>query len=203
MNRITLHGTIRNIRPSHEVHGVAYSKAEFVVQRADSKADVLDLRFSNKCKVPAEGEQIDIVGNIRSHSAEQPDGHKRSEIYVYTRFELPSGEATGNNQFDVTGKICKKDDERTTVSGKKNTRFVIASNIPIGDNKRISAYLPCVAWGSVSKKMKDFSVTDSIHITGELHSREYKKTLENGDVEIRLARELVVHTVEPVAEDAV
>ena len=43
-------------------------------------------------------------------------------------------------------------------------------------------------------------VNDKIMINGELHSREYKKVYENGELELRVAHELLVNEFEVVNE---
>ena len=45
MNTITLRGVLRNIRPSHTIKDIEFSKAEMLVKRADGKEDVLNVRF--------------------------------------------------------------------------------------------------------------------------------------------------------------
>ena len=42
----------------------------------------------------------------------------------------------------------------------------------------------------------NLKISDKVSIEGELHSRTYKKTLDNGEIEIKTAHELVVTNLE-------
>ena len=50
----------------------------------------------------------------------------------------------------------------------------------------------------VAKKIKDLSVNTKIKLIGQLHSREHKKRMDNGELEIRLAHEFVVTSFEVI-----
>ena len=45
------------------------------------------------------------------------------------------------------------------------------------DAQKLNSYLPCIAWGNTAKLVSKLKVNDQIEIHGELHSREYTKTL--------------------------
>lgn len=196
MNTITLRGVLRNIRPSHTIKDIEFSKAEMLVKRADGKEDVLNVRFKKFSNPYTEGQEAEFTGNIRSYSQQIGDKNK-VEIYVFTYFDKPENETEDelekNNIFHVSGRICKTDGIRKTANGKVNVHFILANNLIVGDNKqKLNSYLPCIAWGKFAKEIGKLNVNDEIEIRGELHSREYKKTLENGEIEVRIAHELLV-----------
>ena len=66
-NKIKLRGIVQNIRYSHNVGDIEYNKADLVVSR-DNREDVLSLRFKKFSNHYTEGQEIELVGNIRSYS---------------------------------------------------------------------------------------------------------------------------------------
>ena len=123
-------------------------------------------------------------------------------FYIFTYFdngELDENDQEILNEFIIDGRICKIDELRSTKDGKSNIHFVIANNLIIEDsNQKLNSYLPCIAWGKLAKQISQMHVNDKITITGELHSREYKKIIdpETGEFEFRVAHELVVNKCE-------
>ena len=47
----------------------------------------------------------------------------------------------------------------------------------------------------MAKKINDMEIGKDVIIKGEIHSREYKKILDNGEIEIRVAHELLVKEI--------
>ena len=78
--------------------------------------------------------------------------------------------------------------------------YVLNNIISEKTGQKVNSYIPCVAWGRLAKEMCNLDVNDKIEITGELHSREYKKQLENNEIEIRVAQELVVKSYQLIEE---
>lgn len=195
-NKIILKGMIRNIRHSHTIGDIEYDKAELLVKRKDGKEDVLNLRFKKFANPYTDGQEIEIVGNVRSYSHQTAEGRNKVDIYVFTYFDRPECDETDSvptNEFDITGRVCKVDEMRVTADSKQNLHFILANNLVVDDNKqKLNSYLPCLAWAKVARDLEGLEVNDVINIKGELHSREYKKNLGNGDFEIRVAHELVV-----------
>lgn len=201
INQIILKGFLRDIQPSHIINDIEYDKANFVVPRANGKEDIINLKFKKFSNPYRENQEIEIVGNIRSYSRQLADGKNKVDIYVFTYFDRPSSEVEIINQFEVDGRICKIDELRKTESGKHNVHFILANNI-ITDLKgqKLNNYLPCVGWGKMAKELTTYQVNDHVKIKGELHSREYKKQLENGDIVFKIAHELVISEIEKLDE---
>ena len=63
------------------------------------------------------------------------------------------------------------------------------------NDKKINSYLPCVAFNKTAELLSTLSVGDDITIKGECRSRYYKKNLDNGEYEMRIAHELLVREV--------
>ena len=197
MNEIILSGTIKNIQHSHSIGEVEFDKAQLICTRDNGREDVINLKFKSFSNPYKNNEQISIKGNIRSYSYKTEDDGNRVMIYVFTYFDQPSQEEVDGAKID--GRICKINPLRKTKSGKQNIHFIIANNLYSQDNtKRLNSYIPCIAWGSVAKKIQDLSVNTKIKLIGQLHSREHKKRMDNGELEIRLAHEFVVTSFEVI-----
>lgn len=200
MNNIYLKGLLKNVRPSHVIEDVEYNKADLIVKRRDGKEDILSIRFKKYSLPYQEGQEVELVGNVRSYSRRVGETNK-IDIYVFTYFDKPGDDVAFecNNVVAIDGRICKIEQMRKTKSGKKNIHFILANNLCLSDtDKKLNSYIPCVAWGKIAKQVSELSVNDKVKLTGELHSREYKKALENGEFEIRIAHEFVVNNIEKV-----
>ena len=204
MNQIKLKGIIRNIRNSHTIKDIEYDKADIVVRRKDGKEDVLNLRFKKFSNPYKDNQEICLSGNVRSYSQQLSDGKNKVELYIFTYFDQPELNENDQeviNNFEIDGRICKIDSIRTTQDGKQNIHFIIANNLIIDEkNQKLNSYLPCIAWGRIAKELSQYSVNDKILISGELHSREYKKIIDKntGEYEIRVAHECVVNSVQKI-----
>lgn len=201
MNKISLKGIIRNIQPSHNINDIEYDKADIVVTRKDGKEDVLNLRFKRFSNRYKDNQEISLRGNIRSYSKQLENGKNKVELYIFTYFdppELDENDMEISNKFEVDGRICKIDEIRTTKDGKQNIHFTLANNLIIEEtNQKLNSYLPCIAWGKLARKIAELKVNDKIEISGELHSREYKKIInqETGEFEFRVAHECVINSI--------
>ena len=201
MNNITLKGVLSDCKYSHTLNGVDYEKANLIVKRKDGKEDVITICFKKFSNNYNDGQMIDLVGNVRSYTRQLDNGKNKVNIYVFTYFDLPTikDDTEIINEFEIDGRICKIDEIRKTSSGKENIHFILANNLIIEEsNKKLNSYLPCIAWGNVAKELEKCNVNDKLFIKGELHSREYKKQIGEGEIEIRVAHELVVNSYEIV-----
>ncbi len=193
MNKAYLKGTIKNIEPSHEIDGIQFNKANLITKRTNGQEDIVNLRFkafSNKHK---ENDEISIVGNIRSYSYKVNEDKNKVVIYVFTYFDEPEEELAASNVVNIDGRICKMNVLRKSKGGRDNLHFIIANNLVLTEgSKRLNSYIPCIAWGTIAKEMSQLKVNDKIEIEGELHSREHKKVHPDGEVEFRVAHELLV-----------
>lgn len=193
MNDIILSGIIKDIQHSHTIQDIDFDKAKLITKRPNGKEDVINLRFKSFSNKYKENDNISVIGNVRSYSYKVEEDKNRVVIYVFTYFDEPEVEPEVSNVVHIDGRICKINDLRTTKNGKHNIHFIIANNLISSDNsKRLNSYIPCIAWGLQAKELASCKVNDRICITGELHSREHKKVLENGEIEFRVAHELLV-----------
>lgn len=194
MNKIILKGIIRNIQYSHNINDIEYNKADLVVSR-DNREDVLSLRFKKFSNHYTEGQEIELVGNIRSYSQKLDNGKNKITLYVFTYFDIPETNENDEeiiNEFNIDGRICKIEELRTTANGKHNIHFILANNIITNGNQKINNYIPMVAWGKEAIAISKLHVSDKLEIKGQMHSRTYNKVLDNNEIEIRTAHEGVV-----------
>lgn len=201
MNEVILKGIIRDITSSHVINNVEYDQANLITTRHDGKEDILSLKFKKFSNIYKEGDEIELTGNIRSYSQKIDENKNKVSLYVFTYFDLPSTDienfADITNEVILDGRICKIDSLRITQNGKANLHFVIANNIISSDgSQKLNNYIPCVVWGRLAYKLQDLAISTKVQVRGELHSRTYKKTLENGELDIRTAHELVIQDLE-------
>lgn len=201
MNEVILKGIIRDITSSHVINNVEYDQANLITTRHDGKEDILSLKFKKFSNIYKDGDEIELTGNIRSYSQKIDENKNKVSLYVFTYFDLPSTDienfADITNEVILDGRICKIDSLRITQNGKANLHFVIANNIISSDgSQKLNNYIPCVVWGRLAYKLQDLAISTKVQVRGELHSRTYKKTLENGELDIRTAHELVIQDLE-------
>lgn len=191
MNDVVLKGILRGIEPSHEIGGIQFSKASLIVPRSTGKEDIINLRFKTFSNKHKESEEVTVKGNVRSYSYKIDGNKNKVVIYVFTYFD--DSEASDVNKVTLDGRICKLNTLRRTASGKDNIHFIVANNVYTNDGgKRLNSYIPCIAWGKIAKSIAELHVNSKIEVLGELHSREHKKIHEDGEVEFRVAHELLV-----------
>ena len=205
MNEVILKGVIRDKTSSHVINNVEYDQANLITTRHDGKEDILSLKFKKFSNIYKDGDSIEIVGNLRSYSQKISETKNKVSLYVFTYFDPPSTDTENfediTNSVRLDGRICKIDGLRTTQNGKANLHFVVANNIISNDgSQKLNNYIPCVAWGRLAYCLQDMKVSTRVELKGELHSRTYKKPLENGDLDIRTAHELVVQELEVLDE---
>ena len=200
MNNIRLKGILTNIEPSHVIQGIEFSKANLIVHREDGKEDFLNVRFKKFSNPYEDNQEVSLSGNVRSYSSNLDDGKNRVELYVFTYFDQPDlneHDQEEINRLDIDGRICKIDSLKMTKGGKKNIHFILANNLIVSDGtKKLNSYIPCIAWGPVAERLSTLTVNTKLKLRGELHSREYKKTLPDGSFEFRVAHECLVKDFE-------
>ncbi len=199
MNKITLCGVLKEVEHSHEIDDIKFDKAKLLVKRPNGKEDVINLRFKSFSNTHRENDEITITGNLRSYSYKVSEDKNKVVIYVFTYFDEPEEELQRNNSVSIDGRICKMNELRNNKNGKSNVHFIIANNLVSGDSsKRLNSYIPCIAWGTLAKELSKLTVNTKVQLYGELHSREHKKVHDNGEVEFRVAHELLVTSYEVV-----
>ena len=201
MNYVKLKGVLRNIQFSHSINNTEYDKADIVVKRENSEDDVLSLVFKKFSNHYTEDQEVELEGHVRSYSKKLEDGKNKVEIYVFTYFDRPQDDDEDNNVVELDGRICKMEQLRVTKSGKHTVHFTLANNIISADGtKKINNYIPCVAWGNLAKELSKLKVSDRIELKGNLHSRLYKKKINDSEIELKTAHEVLILDYRQVTE---
>lgn len=194
MNEIVLKGIIKDIESSHSIDDITFDKAKLIVKRSTGAEDVINLRFKSYSNKYKENDLITLKGNVRSYSYKVSEDKNKVVIYVFTYFDQPEDiDESVTNTVTINGRICKVNELRNNKNGKQNVHFILANNLLSNDgSKRLNSYIPCIAWNKLAKELSKLSVNTQLKLKGELHSREHKKVLDNGEIEIRVAHELLV-----------
>ena len=199
MNRIVLRGIIKNIEPSHTIDDIIFNKAKVICRRDNGQEDIINLSFKSFSNKYKENDEICISGNLRSYSYKIDEETNKVVVYVFTYFDIPEDTDFTHNTVEIDGRICKINKLRTTKNGKHNLHFILANNILSNDgNKRLNSYIPCIVWGKLAREMSQLNVNSRIKLKGSLQSREHKKVHKNGNIEIRVAHELLITEYEVI-----
>lgn len=199
-NKVILKGYIQNIGYSHTINDVEYNKAQLIVKKDNGREDIINLMFKKFSNPYNDGDYVELMGNLRSFSKRLPEGKNSVTLYVFTYFDKPSIEDADEdtvNQVFLNSRICKIEELNKTKTGKSNIHFILANNIKT-NNGKLNSYIPSVAWGKIALQFAKKSVNNDIIAIGQLHSREYKKVLPDGDFELKIAHELLVTDFIPV-----
>lgn len=195
-NKIILKGIIKDITYSHTVNNIIFDKANLIVKKFNGQEDLITLKFKKFTNPYKDGQEISLIGQLRSYSKKLVNKNE-VEIYVFTYFDKP--ETDELNNFVIEGKICKIGSLKTLKSEKEVLHFILANNIE-QNNKKLNNYLPIICWGQLAKKYQNLKVNDTVIVKGELHSKYYKKIIDNDNLEIKLAHELVADIIEVLNE---
>mgnify|MGYP004514874027 CR=1 FL=1 len=182
--------------PSHTNHGVTYYLFPLEVDRLSGTLDTLNVVVSEDllaaCPV-IPGEEYQVTGEVRSFNNRSGVG-SRLVITFFARTLLPA-QGEHANELELVGVLCKLPVVRRTPLGREICDLLLAVNRRYGR----ADYLPCIAWGSLARSCGELEVGDTVHMTGRLQSRKYRK-LEAGREEERTAYEVSVVTLEMAEE---
>ena len=196
MNKIVLAGLVTEEPTfSHEVHGEKFYRFYLSSSRQSGYCDVL------MCTVPEiiknginEGNMVKVLGEIRTRNVHEDD-KSHLEVTVFVK-EVLLYEKDENN-VELDGFICKEPVYRETPFGRQITDLIVASN---RERNYKSDYIPCIAWGRNAIRTSEFNVGTRVKVLGRLQSREYKKKIDDGIYEVRIAYELSSYMIDVVEE---
>lgn len=180
-------------RYSHTSHGQSYLVFPLEVERLSGVVDVLNVVVSSQlleqCPV-APGREYEAAGEVRSFNNRSGVGSR----LVITFFARTLSTALGehDNRLELTGVLCKEPVLRQTPLGREICDLLLAVNRRYGR----ADYLPCIAWGALARSCGHLEVGDTVHMTGRLQSRQYRK-VEGTREEERTAYEVSVMSLKP------
>jgi primosomal replication protein N len=135
---------------------------------------------------------VEITGQVRTYN-ENVEGKNKLNIVVFAREIFINRDVIYYENFiSLEGYLCKPPIKRISPLGRDICDLMIAVNRMY--NK--SDYIPCIAWGRNANFADRLWVGTKIYIEGRLQSREYKKKLEDNNVEMRKAFEVSILKLE-------
>ena len=197
-NQIRLCGTMDSAPVfSHENHGRQFFSFLLGVERLSGTVDRLrvlaDLALLNATDC-AWGERILVTGQVRSYNQVDETGrHLVISVYAET-MELTDEEP--DDVVTLSGTLCRDPVYRRTPLGREICDGMLA----VTRSYRRTDYLPCIFWGRTARQIAALSAGARITLTGRLQSREYNKTLPDGETETRTAYEISAVTAELIRD---
>lgn len=118
-------------------------------------------------------------------------------LTVYAQAMDPgSGEPC--NRILLSGALCKPPIFRRTPLGRSICDLMLAVSRRYGR----ADYLPVIAWGQLAVQAARLQVGDTLSLEGRVQSRTYRKVLEDGTAQERVAYEVsAMHLLEPEAAE--
>lgn len=191
-NKVIACGQIKSpLQFNHKTYGEVFYTFVLGIERRSGYVDELNVVISERLiyETPLrEGDFVEITGQIRTYN-ENVDGRNKLNVVIFAR-ELLTNEDVEyyENYVFIEGYVCKLPVKRTSPMGRDICDLMIAVNRMY--NK--SDYIPCIAWGRNASFAEKLDVGTKVYIEGRLQSREYKKKLEDGTAESRLAYEVSI-----------
>lgn len=197
-NQIRLCGTMESAPSfSHENHGRQFYSFLLGVERLSGTVDRLrvlaDLALLNAAEC-AWGERVLVTGQVRSYNQVDETGrHLIVSVYA-EHIELTDEEP--DDIVTLSGTLCRDPVYRRTPLGREICDGMLAVN----RSYRRADYLPCIFWGRTARQIATLSAGARITLTGRLQSRDYNKTLPDGETETRTAYEISAVTAELIRD---
>ena len=99
-------------------------------------------------------------------------------ITVFARAVAAGGDEDAN-RVELSGSLCRAPNLRTTPMGRDICDLMLAVNRRCGR----SDYLPCICWGLRAREAAEWSVGDTVTLSGRVQSRKYIKLTAEGSIE--------------------
>lgn len=201
LNRVILSGQItRDFERSHEQSNSSFVKTMVEVPRTSGATDqipvIVDvekiLDIVDKKQSPV-GKYVEIQGRMCSY-ASFPNHEAQISRYVFAkRFRMYDNKdelefPVGTNLLVLRGTMKYYPSFKTTYRGRQIAEFVLISKRRNGCSDRI----PCVAWGTNAIDLSGYDKNSIVEVCGRIQSRDYNKTMDNGNVIKKTSYELSV-----------
>lgn len=202
-NRVSAIGYFANgLTYSHEMYGEKFYTGDLKTERLSGTKDIISVMVSERLLDVTEdytGCVVQIEGQFRSYNKHEENRNRLMLSVFATDIEFLDGYVVSadNNTISLDGYICKSPIYRKTPLGRDIAYVLIAVNRPYGK----SDYIPCIAWGRNARFVSGLEVGTHISLDGRIQSREYRKKLENGEIETRVAFEVSVEKLEVIENE--
>lgn len=194
-NKAELQGTVLT-EPcfSHRSYGENFYRFQLGVRRKSQFLDRIPIIASERLlweKEPKTGDRMNLLGQVRTYN-ETVEGRSHLNIVVFARELSLQTEEEDCNRITLEGFICKPPVDRVSPLGRELCDIMLAVNRAYSK----SDYVPCIAWGRNARFGGCLEVGSKLRISGRMQSREYRKKMEDGTSETRIAYEVSVLNLE-------
>ena len=197
-NEVLLEGTALEAPVlSHENHGTRFYRFPLEVPRLSGTPDTLPVLLPEPLLDTVQTEApLRVQGQLRSFNNRSGVGN-RLVLTVYAQaIQLGTGEPC--NRILLSGALCKPPIFRRTPLGRSICDLMLAVSRRYGR----ADYLPVIAWGQLAVRAARLQVGDPLSLEGRVQSRAYRKVLEDGSIQDRVAYEVsAMHLLEPESAD--
>ena len=182
---------------SHENHGTRFYRFCLQVPRLSGKPDTLPVVLPEALLTGAAGGgPLRLRGQLRSFNNRSGVGNRLVLTVFAQAWEPAAGEPC--NRILLSGALCKPPTFRRTPLGRSICDLMLAVSRRYGR----ADYLPVIAWGQLAVQAARLRVGDALSLEGRVQSRIYRKVLEDGTVQDRVAYEVsAMHLLEPEAAE--
>lgn len=197
-NEVLLEGTALEAPVlSHENHGTRFYRFPLEVPRLSGTPDTLPVLLPEPLLDTVHTEApLQVQGQLRSFNNRSGVGN-RLVLTVYAQAIQP-GTGEPCNRILLSGALCKPPIFRRTPLGRSICDLMLAVSRRYGR----ADYLPVIAWGQLAVRAARLQVGDPLSLEGRVQSRAYRKVLEDGSIQDRVAYEVsAMHLLEPESAD--
>ena len=197
-NEVLLEGTALEAPVlSHENHGTRFYRFPLEVPRLSGTPDTLPVLLPEPLLDTVQTEApLRVQGQLLSFNNRSGVGN-RLVLTVYAQAIQP-GTGEPCNRILLSGALCKPPVFRRTPLGRSICDLMLAVSRRYGR----ADYLPVIAWGQLAVRAARLQVGDPLSLEGRVQSRAYRKVLEDGSIQDRVAYEVsAMHLLEPESAD--
>ena len=197
-NEVLLEGTALEAPVlSHENHGTRFYRFPLEVPRLSGTPDTLPVLLPEPLLDTVQTEApLRVKRQLRSFNNRSGVGN-RLVLTVYAQAIQP-GTGEPCNRILLSGALCKPPIFRLTPLGRSICDLMLAVSRRYGR----ADYLPVIAWGQLAVRAARLQVGDPLSLEGRVQSRAYRKVLEDGSIQDRVAYEVsAMHLLEPESAD--
>ena len=197
-NEVLLEGTALEAPVlSHENHGTRFYRFPLEVPRLSGTPDTLPVLLPEPLLDTVQTEApLRVQGQLRSFNNRSGVGN-RLVLTVYAQ-DIQPGTGEPCNRILLSGALCKPPIFRRTPLGRSICDLMLAVSRRYGR----ADYLPVIAWGQLAVRAARLQVGDPLSLEGRVQSRAYRKVLEDGSIQDRVAYEVsAMHLLEPESAD--
>ncbi len=211
-NYLTLVGKVTGEKKfSHEIYGERFYIFNLEIPRLSGTSDLIPITISERLiteETLKEGQKLLVKGQFRSYNSYESEKNRliltvfAKDVRIIIDEEENEEESEFvkkdviTNEVVLVGYICKKPIYRQTPFGREIADILLAVNRAY--NK--SDYIPCIAWGRNARFCQNLEIGSRIKLVGRVQSRNYEKKHEDGTVEIRVAYEVSIGSLEVIEE---